>query len=95
MKKVRDTHTGLDRFFMSEGSIRFIEVSYPGKELLPRLEFMRLLEMENLEELQRRLPLDGVTYYLSHNTFYRRVVEGGQQKFVVVAAPAKAAVCRK
>lgn len=62
VKKIRDTQTGLDSFYMSEGSIRFVEVSYPGKELLPRLEFKRLLDMGDIDELERRLPLDGVTY---------------------------------
>ena len=30
----------------------------------------------------------GTTYYLYANTFYRRVVQGGQESFVVVTAPA-------
>ena len=62
VKKIRDMRTGLDRFFMNEGSIRFIEVEYPGVEVLPQHEFKRLLDMEDVDELERRLPLNGVTY---------------------------------
>ncbi len=75
VKQVRDTTSGLDRFFMNEGSIRFAQVSYPGKELLPEAEFSRLLAMENLEELERRLPLDGVTF---SGFIYIRYVEISQ-----------------
>ena len=62
VKQVRDGATGLDRFFMNEGSFRFVEVSYPGKELPPQHEFSRLLDMEDLETLVERLPLDGVVF---------------------------------
>ena len=62
VKQVRDGATGLDRFFMNEGSFRFVEVSYPGKELPPQHEFSRLLDMEDLEALVERLPLDGVVF---------------------------------
>ena len=62
VKQVRDTHTGLDRFFMNEGSIQFARVDHGDLELLPKAEFQRLLDMEDLDELQRRMPLDGVTF---------------------------------
>ena len=62
VKRIRDTQTGLDHFYMNEGSIRYVQVSYPGKTLLPKLEFKRLLDREDIDELERRLPLDGVTY---------------------------------
>jgi hypothetical protein len=62
VKQIRDTKTGLERFFMNEGSFRFARVDASGKEILPRPEFARLLEMEDLDELERRLPLDGVTF---------------------------------
>ena len=75
VKQVSDPTSGLDRFFMNEGSIRFAQVSYPGKELLPEAEFGRLLAMENLEELERQLPLDGVTY---SGFIYIRYVEISQ-----------------
>ena len=32
--------------------------------------------------------VSGTTYYLASNAFYRRVMEGGQESFVVVTAPA-------
>ncbi|MDJ0974633.1 MAG: GAF domain-containing protein [Planctomycetota bacterium] len=62
VKQIRDTDTGLDRFFMNEGSIRFARVDAGAKAIPPQQEYARLLEMEDLEELQRRLPLEGVTY---------------------------------
>ena len=44
VKKIRDPQSGLDRFFMNEGSFRFVEISYPGKTLLPQGEFMRRMK---------------------------------------------------
>lgn len=62
VKRIRDTTTGLDRYFMNEGNMRFVDVDAGAMTMLPQQAFMRLLDMEDLEELERRLPLQGVTY---------------------------------
>ncbi len=62
VKQIRDTQTGLDRYYMNEGSIRFVRVSYPSSRLLDAPEFARLLAMEDLETLEARMPLHDAVY---------------------------------
>lgn len=62
VKRLRQKSTGLDRFFLVDSDFRFVEVSHPGLEIPPQKEFARLLDMEDLDELRRCLPLDDVVF---------------------------------
>ncbi len=60
-KRVRDKTTGLDRFFLLVYNYRFVDIDAFDFDVLPETEFRRLLLMDDLDELQRRMPLDNVT----------------------------------
>ena len=61
----------------SEGKVVYQSVPAPTGAKLQALPAERVL-----------VTVAGTTYYLASNTFYRRVMEGAQEHFVVVTAPA-------
>ena len=61
----------------SEGKIVYQSVPAPTGAKLQVLPVERVL-----------VTVSGTTYYLASNTFYRRVMEGAQEQFIVVTAPA-------
>jgi len=61
----------------SDGKVAYQSVPAPQGAQVQALPAARVL-----------VTVSGTTYYLASNTFYRRVAEGAQERFVVVTAPA-------
>ena len=61
----------------SDGKTTYQAVPAPQGATMPTLPATRVL-----------VSVTGTTYYLNSNAFYRRVVNGAQESFVVVTAPA-------
>ncbi len=62
VKRVRNTSTGLERFFVLDYNYRFVRVTAPDLNVPPEVEFLRLLMMNEFDALAERVPLDNVVF---------------------------------
>ena len=75
-------------YMMSEGSYYQQTTGSQGQVVYQTVPAPQGASIKTLPVERVLVSVGGTTYYLYANTFYRRVVQGGQESFVVVTAPA-------
>ena len=75
-------------YMMSEGELLPADHQQPGAGRLPDGAGPARSRAQDAAGRALLVSVGGTTYYLYANTFYRRVVQGGQESFVVCMAPA-------
>ena len=75
-------------YMMSEGSYYQQTTSSQGQVVYQTVPAPQGATLKTLPVDRALVTVGGTTYYLYANTFYRRVVQGAQESFVVVTAPA-------
>ena len=79
---------GVSYLVSKEGSYAKASATSDGKTAYQSVPAPQGAELQVLPAARVLVTVAGTTYYLASNTFYRRVVQGAQERFVVVTAPA-------
>jgi hypothetical protein len=79
---------GVSYLVSKEGSYAKASTTSDGKTAYQSVPAPQGAELHVLPAARVLVTVAGTTYYLASNTFYRRVVQGTQERFVVVTAPA-------